>query len=69
MDPLEDPFQRLAVAGGEIHQLPADGLRVKDRVKGESKGSRSQTLLEHAEPQTDHHLAPQGRILPKGRDC
>lgn len=38
---LANPFQRLSVAGGEIHKLPADGLRIEDGVKGQSKGSGS----------------------------
>jgi hypothetical protein len=64
---FEDPFQRSSVAGGEIHELPADGLRIEDGVKGQRKGSRSQTLLKHSEPHIDHLLAPQGRVLTEGR--
>lgn len=41
MNALEDPFQRPSVAGGEIHKLPADGLRIEDGVKGQSKSSGS----------------------------
>ena len=63
---LEDPFQRASVAGGEIHQLLADGVRIEDGVKGQGKGSRSQTLLEHTEPHADHHLVPKSRVLTEG---
>lgn len=67
VNPLANPFQRASVAVGEIHKLPADGLRIEAGVKRQNKGSRSQSLLEHAEPHAHHHLARQGRVLIEGR--
>lgn len=66
---LANPFQGASVAGGEIHKLPADGLRIEDGIKRQSKGPGGQTLFEHTEPHAGHHLASQGRVLTTDRSC
>jgi hypothetical protein len=66
---LANPFQGASVAGGEIHELPADGLRIEAGIKCQGKGSGGQTSLEHTEPHAGHHLASQGRVLTTDRSC
>lgn len=66
---LTNPFQGAPVAIGEIHERPADGLCVEAGVEGQGKGPGGQTLLEHAEPQADHHLVSQSRVPTADGSC